>query len=287
MFEASSTDLMAGQQSFGQLEGAHPARGGGSGVAKKVISYIPNILQIALSGTHQGQAASVLDQILPAISAGRLIVWTEASPTSAARLLQLRPALRGTPGRGDPAGAAVAGRNPAACPRPRRAVVGGGRFAHRCGLRGGGARRGAAVSERRQLPGTVLDLIKLTVGRAAKDGSERVDPHGVILTLSQLTGLPASILDNKERVDLAAIRGYFSARVMGQDEAVNAVVERIAMLKAGLNDPGKPIGVSPVRRADGYWQDRACQDGGRIPVWVDGPPDPPRHERAADAQSPP
>ena len=93
------------------------------------------------------------------------------------------------------------------------------------------------------LPGPVLDLIKLTVARAAKDGSERVDPHGVILTLSQLTGLPSSILDNTERVDLAAIRAYFSARVIGQAEAVGAVVERIAMLKAGLNDPAKPIGV--------------------------------------------
>ena len=31
--------------------------------------------------------------------------------------------------------------------------------------------------------------------------------------------------------------------MIGQDEAVAAVVERIAMLKAGLNDPGKPIGV--------------------------------------------
>ena len=39
------------------------------------------------------------------------------------------------------------------------------------------------------------------------------------------------------------MRSYFSARVIGQDEAVDAIVDRIAMLKAGLNDPGKPIGV--------------------------------------------
>ena len=39
------------------------------------------------------------------------------------------------------------------------------------------------------------------------------------------------------------MRSYFSARVIGQDEAVGAIVDRIAMLKAGLNDPGKPIGV--------------------------------------------
>ena len=65
----------------------------------------------------------------------------------------------------------------------------------------------------------------------------------MIVTLSQLTGLPVSILDNKERVDLASIRKYFANRVIGQDEAVATIVERIAMLKAGLNDPGKPIGV--------------------------------------------
>ena len=62
-------------------------------------------------------------------------------------------------------------------------------------------------------------------------------------TLSQLTGLPISILDNRERLDLASIREFFAGRVIGQDEAVDSVVERIAMLKAGLNDPERPIGV--------------------------------------------
>jgi DNA polymerase III delta prime subunit len=31
--------------------------------------------------------------------------------------------------------------------------------------------------------------------------------------------------------------------VIGQESAVSAVVDRIATLKAGLNDPGKPIAV--------------------------------------------
>ncbi len=39
------------------------------------------------------------------------------------------------------------------------------------------------------------------------------------------------------------LRGFFAARVIGQDEAVDAVVDRIAMLKAGLTDPGRPIAV--------------------------------------------
>jgi ATP-dependent Clp protease ATP-binding subunit ClpC len=92
-------------------------------------------------------------------------------------------------------------------------------------------------------PGSVLDLIKLTANRVLKAGTAAVQSHDVIVTLAQLTGLPVSILDNKERVDLASIREYFTSRVIGQDEAVSAIVDRIAMLKAGLNDPGKPIGV--------------------------------------------
>jgi len=95
VFEAGAADLMAGQQWFGQLEGRIQRTVEELAASKKLIWYIPDMLQMARSGTHQGQAASVLDQILPAVISGRLIVWSEATPTSTARLLQLRPALRG------------------------------------------------------------------------------------------------------------------------------------------------------------------------------------------------
>jgi ATP-dependent Clp protease ATP-binding subunit ClpC len=85
--------------------------------------------------------------------------------------------------------------------------------------------------------------LKLSAARAAKGSGVTVTASDIIDTLAQLTGLPASILDSHERVDLAAVREYFSVRVIGQDEAVAAIVDRIAMLKAGLNDPSKPIGV--------------------------------------------
>jgi ATP-dependent Clp protease ATP-binding subunit ClpC len=242
VFEASGADLMAGQQYFGQLEGRIQHTIEELAVSKKLIWYIPDILQIALSGTHHGQAASILDQILPAISAGRLIIWTEASPASTARLLRLRPVLRGI--------LDVIRLEPMDQEETEvlaREVIGA--FSKTMQLKIDPGCIDTALSSARQylsassFPGAGLDLLKLTVGRAAKGGSAKIEPHDVIVTLSQLTGLPASILDNKERVDLASVRAYFAARVIGQDEAVSAVVERIAMLKAGLNDPGKPIGV--------------------------------------------
>ena len=242
VFEAGGADLMAGQQYFGQLEGRIQKAVEELNVSKRLIWYIPDILQIAMSGTHQGQAASILDQILPAIAAGRLIVWTEASPAVTARLLRLRPTLRNT--------FEIARMEPLETDETlklgQHLVQGLGEAA---GVEIDDACVKTALDLAKQylsgssLPGPVLDLLKLTAGRGAKGDTARIGPEDVVVTLAQLTGLPVSLLDNKERVDLAAVRGYFSERVIGQDEAVSAIVERIAMLKAGLNDGGKPIGV--------------------------------------------
>jgi ATP-dependent Clp protease ATP-binding subunit ClpC len=242
VFEAGGADLMAGQQWFGQLEGRIQRTVEELAASKKLIWYIPDLMQIALSGTHQGQAASILDQILPAVSAGRLIVWTEALPASTARLLRLRPALRSA--------CEVVRLEPFS---PEETLELADAFVAKVSEATDlafepGCVEVALASARQylsasSLPGAVLDLVKLTVARTVKADTERIAPSDVVLTLSQLTGLPVSILDNKERVDLAAVRSFFAARVIGQDEAVGAVVERIAMLKAGLNDPGKPIGV--------------------------------------------
>jgi ATP-dependent Clp protease ATP-binding subunit ClpC len=242
IFEAGGADLMAGQQWFGQLEGRIQRTIEEAAVSKKLIWYIPDILQLARSGTHQGQAASILDQILPAIQAGRLLVWTEVSPKNMARLLQFRPALRGL--------LEVVRLEPQ--DQQRTAALAKSlveRLAAKTRLKFEPGAIAAALSSARQymgsgnLPGSAIDLIRLTANRASKSGSAEVEARDVIATLSQLTGLPIGILDNQERIDLGEIRAYFCARVIGQNEAVSSIVERIAMLKAGLNDPGKPIGV--------------------------------------------
>ena len=242
VFEAGGADLMAGQQWFGQLEGRIQKAVDELLASKKVIWYIPDILQIALSGTHQGQAASILEQILPAVSSGRLIVWTEASPAGAARLLRLRPQLRNVFEliRFEP----LSKEETLALSHSMT-----GRLSAEADLEIDPACAETALTSARQylsstsFPGSALDLLKSAIARAVKGANRTVAPHDVIMSLSQATGVPAAILDSKERADLAAIRKYFAARVMGQDEAVATMVDRIAMLKAGLNDPGKPIGV--------------------------------------------
>jgi ATP-dependent Clp protease ATP-binding subunit ClpC len=241
VFEASGADLMAGQVWFGQLEGRVRQLVDQVTVKKRLIWYVPDLLQLARSGTHQGQSASILDQILPAITAGRLVIWTEASPTGTARLLQSRPALRNILEviRLEP-------QSEANTSLLARAVV--DRLADDLHITIDPSCAAVALASARQymnaasFPGSALMLIGLTASRADPAGG-RITPADVLKTLSQLTGLPISILDSNERLDLAAIRKFFARRVIGQDEAVASVIDRIAMLKAGLSDPGRPLGV--------------------------------------------
>jgi ATP-dependent Clp protease ATP-binding subunit ClpC len=241
VFEASGADLQADQIYIGQLEGRIRQVVEELGKGRKLIWYIPDIVQLALSGTHSGQSATMLDQIIPAVAAGRLVVWAEATPKGTARLVRIKPSLRGLfeTVTIEPLSQAetLSLASDVIIDMAEQANI---RFDPECAkvaldtacqyLGSGG------------LPGSALLMLKLTAVRAEQT-NDVIAPRRVLETLSQLSGLPLSILDTKEQLDLKSIRDFFTARVIGQDEAVQAVVERIAMLKAGLNDPDKPIGV--------------------------------------------
>ena len=241
VFEASGADLQADQIYIGQLEGRIRQVVEELSKGRKLIWYIPDIVQLALSGTHSGQSATMLDQIIPAIAAGRLVVWAEATPKGTARLVRIKPSLRGLfeTVTIEPLSQAetLALAEDLIIDMAEQANI---RFDPECAK--------VALDTACQylgtggLPGSALLMLKLTAIRAEQT-ADAIPPRQVLETLSQLSGLPLSILDTKEQLDLKLVRDFFTVRVIGQDEAVGAVVERIAMLKAGLNDPDKPIGV--------------------------------------------
>ncbi len=280
VFEAGGADLMAGQQWFGQLEGRIQKAVEELSSSKKLIWYIPDILQIALSGTHQGQAASILEQILPAISAGRLIVWTEASPAGAARLLRLRPQLRNVFEliRFEP----LSKEETLTLAQSVTA-----RLSAEAELEIDPACADTALISARQylsstgFPGSVLDLLKSAITRAVKGANRTVTPHDVIASLSQVTGVPAAILDSKERADLASIRKYFAARVMGQDEAVSTDGRPDRDAEGGPERPRQAHRRLSFRGADRHGQDRTCEDAGGVSFRLGGQAHSPGHERVS------
>ncbi len=241
VFEASGADLQADQVYIGQLEGRIRQVVDELAKGHKLIWYIPDIVQVAMSGRHSGQSATMLDQIMPAIGAGRLIVWCEATAKGTARLVQLKPSLRGLFET-----VTLEPLSPAATLLLVRDVIAElDSWAHiqfdpdcaKIALDTASQYLGTSG-----LPGSALFMLKLTAIRAEQTG-ESISARRVLETLSQFSGLPVSMLDTREQLDLKSIRDFFAARVIGQDEAVEAMIARIAMLKAGLNDPNKPIGV--------------------------------------------
>jgi ATP-dependent Clp protease ATP-binding subunit ClpC len=248
VFEATAAELMADQMYIGQLEGRIRETVAELQVGKKVAWCVGDLQQLARSGTHSGQSASVLDQMWPAISAGRLLILAEADPDGASRTLQMRPALRAllevvrlSPFDDGQLGQ-FAGRVADKLQERDNAAI-------------GPEARDAALHYAQQYlgasdaPGAVADVLKRAVEKAAasRPGGAltpvAVGAEQVIEAVAQMTGLPADILNEDDPIDLDQVRAYFSRRVMGQDHAVAVVVDRIAMLKAGLVDPNKPIAV--------------------------------------------
>ncbi|MBL8796336.1 MAG: AAA family ATPase [Planctomycetia bacterium] len=84
-----------------------------------------------------------------------------------------------------------------------------------------------------------LTVVPAPVSSAVPPISER----DVLRTLSTSTGIPIDFLDDNVPLERGRLRAFFEARVMGQPEAVEAVVDLVALIKAGLTDPGKPFGV--------------------------------------------
>lgn len=70
-----------------------------------------------------------------------------------------------------------------------------------------------------------------------------IPPAAVIAALCQLTGAPRALLDDAMPLPAADVRRFFESRLVGQARAIDAIVDLVVMIKAGLVDPARPAGV--------------------------------------------
>ncbi|MFJ8648477.1 ATP-dependent Clp protease ATP-binding subunit [Streptomyces sp. NPDC093546] len=78
---------------------------------------------------------------------------------------------------------------------------------------------------------------------AAGDGRVlEVTAEDVAEVVSRQTGIPVSSLTQEEKERLLGLEDHLRKRVIGQDEAVTAVSQAVLRSRAGLADPGRPIG---------------------------------------------
>ncbi|MFP4108101.1 MAG: ATP-dependent chaperone ClpB [Desulfonatronovibrio sp.] len=71
---------------------------------------------------------------------------------------------------------------------------------------------------------------------------EEVGPDDIAEIVSKWTGIPVSRLMEGEREKLLKLPEILHERVIGQDEAVDAVADAVIRARSGLKDPNRPIG---------------------------------------------
>jgi ATP-dependent Clp protease ATP-binding subunit ClpB len=71
---------------------------------------------------------------------------------------------------------------------------------------------------------------------------EEVDEDDIAAIVSRWTGIPVSRLMEGETEKLLKLEELLHQRVVGQDEAVQAVADAVLRARSGIKDPNKPIG---------------------------------------------
>jgi ATP-dependent Clp protease ATP-binding subunit ClpB len=88
-----------------------------------------------------------------------------------------------------------------------------------------------------------IDAAEETPREAATFLKEEVDAEDVAEVVAKWTGIPVSRLMEGEVEKLIHMEERLHQRVIGQDEAVEAVANALRRSRAGLQDPDRPIGV--------------------------------------------
>jgi len=95
-------------------------------------------------------------------------------------------------------------------------------------------------------PGQVLRLIQQVADyqreKTAVNEPEPIDLPFIEKVFSIYSGLPRFVVSRTATMPAKQIRLWFSERLIGQERAIDAVVEVITLFKAGLHDPQRPVG---------------------------------------------
>ncbi len=94
-------------------------------------------------------------------------------------------------------------------------------------------------NSREALPGKAVRFLR-RVHAARREGT--VDGASVLDEFARASGLHRRFLDARSTLDPAEVRDALRTRVIGQEEAVEAMVDVVVSAKARLNDPGRPLG---------------------------------------------
>ncbi|GMG67928.1 ATP-dependent Clp protease ATP-binding subunit [Tetragenococcus halophilus] len=102
--------------------------------------------------------------------------------------------------------------------------------------------KAASLRKQEQALNKRLQEVSYKEAKAASGFTDKVTEEDVAAVVSQWTGVPLEQMEKKESQRLLDLEKDLHERVVGQDEAVNAVARSIRRARSGLKDPNRPIG---------------------------------------------
>lgn len=107
---------------------------------------------------------------------------------------------------------------------------------------------GGATADEEDLDALTANLTRLEKGLEAVQNDEPivpvcVDSSVVAKVISGWTGIPVGRMLADELHTVLYLQDKLSGRIVGQNEALDAIARRIRTFRADLDDPGKPVGV--------------------------------------------
>ncbi len=210
---------------------------------QRAILHLGNLLELMEVGKHEGNQQGVASFLRPYLERGDVLAICECTPEQLAHIERCSPNLLGAffVIRVDEPSAEqcrrilrqyAAQHSPGPPPLTDKALETLDRL----------HRRYATYSANPGRPLRFLhNLLEDRKRRHANGEPPPLDAAAVTAAFSVETGLPLDLLDESRRLDLAQVREWFASRVMGQDEAVDLIVDLLAAVKANLTRPHRPI----------------------------------------------
>jgi ATP-dependent Clp protease ATP-binding subunit ClpC len=207
---------------------------------KGVVLYFTDVWNLVSAGATDVSPTGFLEALRPLLASGKLVLLGEATP-------QVLEKMQGHQGFVD---LFEVYRLAALADDQVDDVVAQAAAADQLHLDGPGRRRLVALTSRflpsRPQPGPALRLLK-QVKDYQRQKEEIGEPEALTASFvekvfSIYSGLPRFVVSRDETMAARDMRAWFHDRIVGQDEAIQAVVESITLFKAGLHDPDRPIG---------------------------------------------
>jgi ATP-dependent Clp protease ATP-binding subunit ClpB len=108
------------------------------------------------------------------------------------------------------------------------------------------AQRAGDLTKASELLYGVIPQLERQIAAAGDGGgrlvNEAVTEEGIAAVVSRWTGIPVEKMLEGERAKLLRMEDQLRQRVVGQEEALEAVAKAVRRARAGLQDPNRPIG---------------------------------------------